>query len=63
MTCSTNQISRPTIRANYWWQKSRSGHEVELVKEESYFFNISKYTNRLLEFYDQNPDFISTIKK
>ncbi|UMT78592.1 methionine--tRNA ligase [Staphylococcus roterodami] len=35
-----------------------SGHEVELVKEESYFFNISKYTDRLLEFYDQNPDFI-----
>ncbi|HCT6574053.1 TPA: methionine--tRNA ligase [Staphylococcus aureus] len=35
-----------------------SGHEVELVKEESYFFNISKYTDHLLEFYDQNPDFI-----
>ncbi|MBO1199909.1 methionine--tRNA ligase [Staphylococcus simiae] len=35
-----------------------SGHEVELVKEESYFFNISKYTDRLLEFYDQNPEFI-----
>ncbi|RQX43900.1 methionine--tRNA ligase [Staphylococcus capitis] len=35
-----------------------SGHEVELVKEESYFFNINKYTDRLLEFYDKNPDFI-----
>ena len=35
-----------------------SGHEVELVKEESYFFNINKYTERLLEFYDENPDFI-----
>ena len=35
-----------------------SGHEVELVKEESYFFNINKYTYRLLEFYDENPDFI-----
>ena len=32
-----------------------SGHEVELVKEESYFFNINKYTDRLLEFYDANP--------
>lgn len=31
-----------------------SGHEVELVKEESYFFNLSKYTDRLLEFYDEN---------
>lgn len=35
-----------------------SGHEVELVKEESYFFNINKYTDRLLEFYDANPDLI-----
>ncbi|RIN31109.1 methionine--tRNA ligase [Staphylococcus succinus] len=35
-----------------------SGHEVELVKEESYFFNLSKYTDRLLEFYDENPQFI-----
>ncbi|MCG7340215.1 methionine--tRNA ligase [Staphylococcus sp. ACRSN] len=35
-----------------------SGHEVELVKEESYFFNLSKYTDRLLAFYDENPDFI-----
>lgn len=31
---------------------------LELVKEESYFFNINKYTDRLLEFYDANPDFI-----
>lgn len=35
-----------------------SGHKVELVKEESYFFNLSKYTDRLLEFYDENPEFI-----
>ena len=39
-------------------EKADSGHEVELVKEESYFFNINKYTDRLLEFYDANPDFI-----
>ncbi|MCO4339341.1 methionine--tRNA ligase [Staphylococcus agnetis] len=35
-----------------------SGHEVELVKEESYFFKLSKYTDRLLAFYDEHPDFI-----
>lgn len=29
-----------------------SGHEVELVKEESYFFKLSNYTDRLLAFYD-----------
>ncbi|PCF84254.1 methionine--tRNA ligase [Staphylococcus intermedius] len=35
-----------------------SGHEVELVKEESYFFKLSNYTDRLLAFYDANPEFI-----
>lgn len=35
-----------------------SGHEVELVKEESYFFKLSKYTDRLLAFYDEHPEFI-----
>ena len=35
-----------------------SGHAVELVKEESYFFRMGKYADRLLEFYEQNPDFI-----
>ncbi|WP_160033487.1 methionine--tRNA ligase [Paenibacillus sp. An7] len=35
-----------------------SGHPVELVKEECYFFKMSKYTDRLLAFYEQNPEFI-----
>mgnify|MGYP001626248547 CR=1 FL=1 len=30
----------------------------EKVKEESYFFRLSKYTDKLLEFYEKNPDFI-----
>lgn len=30
----------------------------EKVKEESYFFKLSKYTDKLLEFYEKNPDFI-----
>ncbi len=30
----------------------------EIVKEESYFFRLSKYTDKLLEFYEKNPDFI-----
>ena len=38
--------------------KAPSGHEVELVKEESYFFKMSKYADRLLEYYNENPDFI-----
>lgn len=35
-----------------------SGHEVELVKEESYFFKMSKYADRLLKYYEEHPDFI-----
>ncbi|WP_268872382.1 methionine--tRNA ligase [Lacticaseibacillus brantae] len=38
--------------------KAPSGHEVELVKEESYFFKMSKYADRLLAYYDTHPDFI-----
>lgn len=33
--------------------------EVKLQKEESYFFRLSKYQDRLIKFYEQNPDFIS----
>ncbi|CAI9389768.1 MULTISPECIES: methionine--tRNA ligase [Bacillaceae] len=35
-----------------------SGHAVELVKEESYFFRMGKYADRLLAFYEENPAFI-----
>lgn len=35
-----------------------SGHEVQLVKEESYFFRMSKYADRLLKYYEEHPDFI-----
>lgn len=31
---------------------------VERVKEESYFFRMSKYADRLLAYYEANPDFI-----
>ena len=34
------------------------GRPVELVKEESYFFRMSKYADRWLQFVEENPDFI-----
>lgn len=34
------------------------GRPVERVKEESYFFRMSKYADRLLAYYEANPDFI-----
>lgn len=39
------------------------GREVELVKEESYFFKLSKYQNRLLKFFEENPDFLEPISR
>lgn len=30
----------------------------ELVKEENYFFRLSGYQERLVEFYDKHPDFV-----
>lgn len=38
--------------------KAPSGHDVEWVSEESYFFRMSKYADRLLEYYEEHPDFI-----
>ena len=35
-----------------------SGSSVEWVEEESYFFRLSKWTEPLLKFYKENPDFI-----
>lgn len=34
------------------------GRPVQKVKEESYFFNMKKYADRLLQFYEDNPKFI-----
>ena len=33
--------------------------KIEKLKEESYFFKLSKYQKKLLEFYKKNPEFIS----
>ncbi|MDN6639556.1 MAG: methionine--tRNA ligase [Tetragenococcus sp.] len=38
--------------------KAPSGHEVELIQEESYFFRMSKYADQLVEYYEEHPDFI-----
>lgn len=40
--------------------KAPTGAEVEwVVKEPSYFFKLSEYEDKLLQFYEQNPDFIA----
>ena len=34
------------------------GREVHEAEEEAYFFKVSKYTDRLVKFYDEHPEFI-----
>lgn len=34
------------------------GREVELTKESSYFFRLSKYQDRLIDLIEKNPDFL-----
>ena len=36
-----------------------SGAPAEWVREPSYFFDLSKWQDRLLKFYEDNPDFIA----
>lgn len=35
-----------------------TGNEVTLVKEESYFFRMSKYADRLVQYYEDHADFL-----
>jgi methionyl-tRNA synthetase len=39
------------------------GREVELLKEESYFFRLSKYADRLLEHIEAHPEFIQPVSR
>ena len=34
------------------------GREVKLMKEEAYFFNMKKYADKLLKYYDEHPGFV-----
>ena len=39
------------------------GREVKEVAEEAYFFKISKYADRLLEYIEAHPDFIQPVSR
>ncbi|OPX45833.1 methionine--tRNA ligase [Ruminiclostridium hungatei] len=39
------------------------GREVELTKEESYFFRLSKYQDRLIRHIEENPEFIQPVSR
>lgn len=39
------------------------GREVKWAEEEAYFFKLSKYADKLLKLYDDNPDFLSPVSR
>ena len=39
------------------------GRPVEEVAEEAYFFKLSKYADRLLQYIDEHPDFIQPVSR
>jgi len=39
------------------------GRPVETMKEESYFFKLSKYEDRLLAYIESHPDFIQPVSR
>ncbi|MDR2899369.1 MAG: methionine--tRNA ligase [Clostridiales bacterium] len=39
------------------------GRDVELVKEEAYFFKLSEYQDRLMKHIEDNPDFIKPVSR
>ncbi len=54
-----------------FWAESRleegncpdCGRQVELLQEESYFFKMSKYADRLLKHIEENPEFIQPVSR
>ncbi len=39
------------------------GRPVEMVEEESYFFRLSKYADRLIQYIKDNPEFIQPVSR
>lgn len=39
------------------------GREVKMAEEEAYFFKMSKYADRLMQYYDEHPEFITPISR
>ena len=37
--------------------------DVHLIKEEAYFFKLSKYADKLIKHYEENPDFLLPISR
>lgn len=54
VSCETFFTERQLVDGNC----ADCGGPVEKVKEESYFFKMSKYADRLIRYYEEHPEFI-----
>lgn len=39
------------------------GRDVKMAEEEAYFFAMSKYSDRLMRYYDEHPEFITPVSR
>ena len=39
------------------------GREVHLIKEEAYFFKLSKYADKIIKHYEDNPEFLLPLSR
>ena len=39
------------------------GRDVHMIKEEAYFFKLSKYADKLVDFYDKHPNFLLPVSR
>ncbi len=51
------------VKKNNKYFSTFSGSQVEWVEEESFFFKLSSWQDKLLEFYNKNDKFISPISR
>lgn len=57
--CETFWTQRQLVNGNC----PDCGRSVELLQEESYFFRLSKYADRLLRHIEEHPDFIQPVSR
>jgi methionyl-tRNA synthetase len=57
--CTVDELFVPETQLLDGRRCPTCGNPVERLAEESYFFRLSQFTDRLLEHYRANPDFVS----
>ena len=57
--CTVDELFVPETQLLDGRRCPTCGNTVERLSEESYFFRLSQFTDRLLEHYRANPDFVS----